>query len=321
VTGQLERDSARRGTVWTPEHAAEHVRAAYGREVTAVIATGLALREAKERLPHGKWAEAVALMPFGSRTAQKYMQAAELNASHATHLPASVEMLATLARLPDETLAKAVEAGMVTPEMARHEAQEVVTGLLEGGKTGHESRQSQGPAQPSLTDRELNRASRPGPVSRPPQPAVPADHTPNARNQAEDSTPSAAGKPQQQASAPVQEPVKASTAEPQCPGCKARDGKIARQAQTISDMADEIDRLSAALEAAGQVGSASEPRRGVQAADSAHAAGQDALERDAAGEVIPDYGVAEFDELFGLGQDPGPDYEGSQVPVRGRRRG
>ena len=70
-------DTSKQGVLWTPAHAAKHVRAAYGREVASVFATGQALLEAKDHLTDRNWGHVVdKLLPFSWRTADRYLKIA-----------------------------------------------------------------------------------------------------------------------------------------------------------------------------------------------------------------------------------------------------
>lgn len=68
--------------------------------IQGIIKTGQDLCTAKAELDHGEWGELTGraegsegLLPFGDRTAQRLMEIASnpniLNATHASHLPAS----------------------------------------------------------------------------------------------------------------------------------------------------------------------------------------------------------------------------------------
>lgn len=108
---------------WTPQEAANHVTAAWQNAVASIVETGRRLIEAKRRVSHGGWLDAVELMPFGKTTASRLMQIAMhpdlANDAHVHHLPASWGTLATLAQLPPGEIPKRIEAGEITPELNR----------------------------------------------------------------------------------------------------------------------------------------------------------------------------------------------------------
>lgn len=113
---------------WTPQEAANHVSEAWQNAVESIVETGRRLIEAKRRVRHGGWLDAVELMPFGDSTARKLMQIAAhpdlSNREHATDLPASWYTLAVLAQLPAGEVARRIEAGEITPELDRATAQQ-----------------------------------------------------------------------------------------------------------------------------------------------------------------------------------------------------
>lgn len=113
---------------WTPQQAASHVSEAWQNAVESIVETGRRLIEAKQRVGHGRWLEAVALMPFSERTAQALAQIARhpdlSNPQHVAGLPASWGTLAVLAQLPPGEVARRIEAGDITPELDRATAQQ-----------------------------------------------------------------------------------------------------------------------------------------------------------------------------------------------------
>lgn len=116
---------------WTPQEAADYVNEAWQKSVESIVECGRRIAEAKAKVPHGQWSEAVALMHFRSeRTAQVLMQVAKhpdlANTQHVAVLPPSWGTLAVLAQLPEGELPKAIEAGVVTPTMERKEATALV---------------------------------------------------------------------------------------------------------------------------------------------------------------------------------------------------
>jgi hypothetical protein len=112
---------------WTPQQAAAHVSEAWQDAVESIIETGRRLIEAKERVGHGRWLDAVGLMPFTERTAQYLMRIARhpdlSNTKHVSYLPASWGTLAALAELPPGEIPKRIEAREITPELDRATAQ------------------------------------------------------------------------------------------------------------------------------------------------------------------------------------------------------
>lgn len=116
---------------WTPQQAADYVSESHQNTVAALIETGRRLHEAKRRVGHGGWLEALEKMPFGKRTAQAYMQIADhpdiANAHHGAHLPASWRTLSVLAQLPAGEVTRRIEAGEVTPEISRSVAEQMAS--------------------------------------------------------------------------------------------------------------------------------------------------------------------------------------------------
>jgi site-specific DNA-methyltransferase (adenine-specific) len=106
---------------WSPERAAAYVREAWQHAVESIVETGRRLLEERERTPHGRWDDVVALLPFGARTAQQLMAIARhpllANARHASHLPPAWDTLYRLSRLDD--LDERIAGGDVTPELER----------------------------------------------------------------------------------------------------------------------------------------------------------------------------------------------------------
>lgn len=113
------------------------------RSLSAAIALGKSLLRAKEALPHGEFGRLFAehenavddAMKLSPRWAQKLMtiaanaaiaEASAPNATHATHLPADVETVYLLARLPDPELRAAMEDGRVSADMRRADARELL---------------------------------------------------------------------------------------------------------------------------------------------------------------------------------------------------
>jgi hypothetical protein len=114
---------------WTPNEAASYVTESWQQAVESIIETGRRLTEAKKRVGHGLWLDAVKLMPFGESTARKLMQISKhpdlANQDHGTDLPASWRTLAVLAQLPPGEIPRRIEAGEITPETERSEAEQM----------------------------------------------------------------------------------------------------------------------------------------------------------------------------------------------------
>jgi hypothetical protein len=134
MSTDVEVSQAVEGTPWTPAHAAAHVRAAYGRSVGSVFAIGQALAEAKTRLPHGQWEQAVELLPFSATTAKRYARVASNKAlaktANMAGLPASVVALDVLTQLPNPELAKLIADGTVSADTSVADAKDLVAASL-----------------------------------------------------------------------------------------------------------------------------------------------------------------------------------------------
>lgn len=110
-----------------PRDAAEWagvIRADLGRSVQGVIDAGAHLAASKTDIPAGEWhAWLAAELHMTPRTAQRFMAIAAnpvlANATHVSRLPASWGTLYELSRLPGKVLARAIEAGTVSPETTR----------------------------------------------------------------------------------------------------------------------------------------------------------------------------------------------------------
>lgn len=117
---------------WTPKEAADYVSDSWRNAVDSIIETGRRLIEAKQRVGHGNWLDAVELMPFGDSAARKLMQVSEhpvlSNRDFTTDLPASWMTLATLAQLPAADLTELISAGKITPELKQTQARALVAG-------------------------------------------------------------------------------------------------------------------------------------------------------------------------------------------------
>lgn len=90
----------------------------------SIIAAGRILLEAKSVLAHRTFTAMIeADLPVAPRTAQDLMQIAKhpvlANPKHASLLPPAWSTLAQLAKIDEERLEKAIEAGQITPTMKR----------------------------------------------------------------------------------------------------------------------------------------------------------------------------------------------------------
>lgn len=119
---------------WTPQEAADHVTEAWQSAVESIVETGRRLIEAKERVGHGRWLDAVALMPFSEQTARRVMQIARhpdlSNRAHGRDLPTSWRTLSVLAQLPPGEIPRRIETHEITPELERAKAQEIASLFL-----------------------------------------------------------------------------------------------------------------------------------------------------------------------------------------------
>lgn len=108
------------------------------RAVDAAIHLGRELLDAKEHLGHGNFLRLFRdhanpienALPFNARWARNLMTLASAktiaNRQYTTDLPASVQTLATLARLDDEVIEQAIESGEITPKLTQQQAKELV---------------------------------------------------------------------------------------------------------------------------------------------------------------------------------------------------
>lgn len=131
------------GSPVTPEEWAEYVTDAHTASVANIVETGRRLNACRQALippgrkTSGQWGRVIKLLPFSRRTVYNYISIAahpELgeveNVQHVAHLPSSWGTLAELARLPEGAIAAGIEAGDITPEMQRSEAQVLVAARL-----------------------------------------------------------------------------------------------------------------------------------------------------------------------------------------------
>lgn len=105
-------------------------RSAAATAIEAWLAIGRDLIAAKASLAHGEFLTMVASeLPFGKRTAQRLMKVAAdprlTKATHGSLLPASWRTLYELTRLPDAEFARLAEAGIIRPDLERHEVNKV----------------------------------------------------------------------------------------------------------------------------------------------------------------------------------------------------
>jgi len=112
---------------------AERITRRYRKLVEGALVMGQDLNRIKARCPHGSFERlftghphAVATAaPFGIRTAQMFMAIANhpilSQANHGSSLPSSYRTLYELSRLPIAVLTKALEEGLIHPEMERQD--------------------------------------------------------------------------------------------------------------------------------------------------------------------------------------------------------
>jgi Protein of unknown function (DUF3102) len=108
------------------DHYAQRITAALHHTVEGIFETGHALTEARDKLDHGEWTRLFEerRVPISVDTAKRYMRvwAARdrlVNRAPVHGLPPSYSILDQLAALPEDTLARAVEAGRITPDLQR----------------------------------------------------------------------------------------------------------------------------------------------------------------------------------------------------------
>lgn len=127
---------------WAPilRRECDSFEVALRRSLAVGIRLGARLVEAKAALPHGEFGrlfcdhdDAVpSALPFTRRWGSNLMAMAQngaiVNGKHASHLPADLETVAVLARIPSEALEAAIQAGSVSPAMRRGDARRLLTG-------------------------------------------------------------------------------------------------------------------------------------------------------------------------------------------------
>lgn len=121
------------------ERWAEKITTTYGETVQAIVEVGRQLIQAKAELNRGQWGDMTGeatgkpMIPFGCRTAQRYMAIADnpvlSNPTHGSDLPASWRTLTVLATLDPADLESAIADGIVNPEMQRKDAETLVAKL------------------------------------------------------------------------------------------------------------------------------------------------------------------------------------------------
>lgn len=115
----------------TVEEWAARVRPHLHQAAEAIIAAGRELVAAKAALPHGEFLRMVDTLDLSPRTAQRFMAIAShpvlADATHGSHLPTSWRTLAELARVSEDVLADAIEAGDVHPAMTRADAEHLLS--------------------------------------------------------------------------------------------------------------------------------------------------------------------------------------------------
>lgn len=108
------------------------------RSVEAIMETGRLLVQAKASLAHGEFLPMIeSALPFGARYAQLIMAVAQDERlqirSTASLLPPSPATLYELTKLDDQSLSKALERGVIRPDMERKQAESLVRGAPIGG--------------------------------------------------------------------------------------------------------------------------------------------------------------------------------------------
>jgi len=103
---------------WSPTEAAAYVVEPWQNAVESIVETGRRLIEAKKRVPHGQWLDAIELMPFSQQTVSRLTLIAKhpdiSNYAHGRNLPPSWRTLSILAQLPPGEIPRRIEAGEIT---------------------------------------------------------------------------------------------------------------------------------------------------------------------------------------------------------------
>ena len=113
-----------------PEAWAIRISARWRMGVEAIIATGKLLLEAKTALPHGAFGTMIETqLPFKERQAQMLMAIASdnrlSNPQYVALLPPSWGTIYDVTRLSDEEFTRAVEAGVIRPDMERRDIDQI----------------------------------------------------------------------------------------------------------------------------------------------------------------------------------------------------
>jgi DUF3102 family protein len=113
---------------WTPERCAEYVNEPLREGAAKFIEAGHRLHEAKRRVRHGEWMNAVALMSINQTTANTLMKLVKRTeiSDNVTNLPSDVMTLGSLASLPEGKITELVESGEITAQTTRAEARKLV---------------------------------------------------------------------------------------------------------------------------------------------------------------------------------------------------
>ena len=110
--------------IFTRSEWVQKITTRYQESVGAIVDVARYLLQAKDQLGHGEFGSMVAQdLPFTLRTAELFISIARnpvlSNANHGSYLPASWRTLSELARLPEQVLEEALEAGRITPDLER----------------------------------------------------------------------------------------------------------------------------------------------------------------------------------------------------------
>lgn len=116
---------------------ADYVRrfeAAFNRTIEGVITAGMILSEAKDRLAYGEWESMFRdhLLPISKRTGNRLIGIARdkvlADGTNWSHLPYSWTTLYALSGIPINKLQKAIDAGLVFPEMTMKDVKIILRG-------------------------------------------------------------------------------------------------------------------------------------------------------------------------------------------------
>jgi Protein of unknown function (DUF3102) len=241
-------DPAVQGTVWTREHAREHVMDAYGRSVAFIIETGRRLEHAKTFLPHGQYGPFVRDdLRWSDDKAERYrkiaevfLQVVESKSAKCRSLPASVSALAALAAAPPEHLAAAIDAGRITPDMTVREAGELASELKELAAPGSLAElaagQQEEPAQQQAAEEPAEPVQQPQKDA--PAPAEVAAPKPVT-------SPNADEDPPEKSSGETSPPP---SSDATCPNCADRDKRIAALEAALAKRDEDFDKAGATIQ-------------------------------------------------------------------------